>query len=310
LLDKEYTVREIAQAMGRGKTSISDEIRVGKVNGVYDPEKAQHKAYVKRKYAKYQGMKIIENPELRTFVESGLLDDQSPENIAGRVTHHEKHLSSLSKDIIYKFIRSPYGRKIEYKRKKQQTKNKQRAAQKKKLQDRTFIDKRPKIVAQMKRIGDIEADFILSGKGGRGVLLTVLDRKSRRPYIERILPVTIPNTHRAFQRIKKRFPEMKTITTDNDLLFQHHTELAQLLGVKMYFCHPYHSWEKGAVENLNRLIRKDIPKGSDLSKYSRYSIQKIEDKLSRRYYKCLHFLTPNEVLEKHRNTKNRRSQAN
>ena len=162
----------------------------------------------------------------------------------------------------------------------------------------------------MKRIGDCEADFIVSGKGGRGILLTVIDRKSRKPYIERILPVSIPNTHRAFQRIKKRFPEMKTITTDNDLLFQHHKELERLLNIKMYFCHPYHSWEKGSIENLNKLIRKDVLKGSDISKWSRYRILKIEDKLSRHYYKCLNFQTPNEVLLDHRKKKKRSTKAN
>jgi transposase, IS30 family len=291
--------------MSRGKSALAKEIKRGTVGGVYDPDKAHHKAYKKRKYAKYQAMKIISHSELRSFVEKALMDDQSPANIAGRITHHEKNLPSVSKDIIYKFIQSPYGRQIEYKRKKQKSKNKQRAVQKEKLKDRTFIDKRPKIIAQMKRIGDTEADFIVSCKGGRGILLTVIDRKSRKPYIEKILPVTIPNTHRAFQRIKRRFPEMKTITTDNDLLFQHHRELEKLLNAKMYFCHPYHSWEKGSVENLNKLIRKDIPKGSDVSKYSRYVIQKTEDKLSRHFYECLHFRTPAEVIERHRVRKKR-----
>lgn len=303
LLDKGHSARKIANTMDRGKTSIANELLVGKVNGVYDPEKANHKAYVRRKYAKYQGMKIVENPKLKKFIEIALLDDQSLENTAGRITTHEKELPSVSKDIIYKFLASPYGRKIEHKRKKHKTRNKRRQAQKQKLKDRTFIDKRPKIIAQMKRIGDVEADFVVSGRSGKGILLTVIDKKSRKSYIEKIFPVTIKNTHKAFQKIKKRFPEMKTITTDNDLLFQHHKELAKLLKVKIYFCHPYHSWEKGAIENLNRLIRVDIPKGSDISKYSKYKIQKIEDKLSRRYYKCLNYLTPSEVLLKHRKRK-------
>lgn len=309
MLDKGYLGKQIAHAMNRSKSGINKELKKGEVHGVYDPEKAHHKAYVRRRYAKYQSMKIVEHKALRIFVEKALLDDQSPENTAGRVTHQEKHLPKISKDIVYKFIKSPYGRKIEHARKKQRQKNRRRQAQKEKLKDRTFIDKRPQYIDEMKRIGDVEADFIVSGKSGRGILLTVIDRKSRKPYIEKILPVTIPNTHRAFQRIKKRFPEMKTITTDNDLLFQHHKELEKLLTIKMYFCHQYHSWEKGSVENLNKLIRKDIPKGSDISTWSRYRIQKIEDKLSRHYYKCLHFQTPDEVLMKHRKKKKRSTKA-
>ena len=287
--------------MGRGKTSIYDEIKNGKVKGVYNPKKAHQKAYRRRKYAKYQGMKIVQNKELREFVEHALFDDQSPQNIAGRIRKHEKHLPNISKDVIYKFIQSPYGRKIEHHRKKKKSKYRGRTRQKEKLKDRTFIDKRPKYIAEKKYIGHVEADFIVSGRSGKGILLTVIDLKSRKPYIERILPVTVDNMHKAFKKIKKKFPELKSITTDNDLLFVHHVELTKILGIKkIYFCHPYHSWEKGAVENLNKLIRKDIPKGSDISEYSHQFVRKIEEKLSRRYYECLKYMTPNEKLDAHR----------
>ncbi|QQR54385.1 IS30 family transposase [Candidatus Peregrinibacteria bacterium] len=90
------------------------------------------------------------------------------------------------------------------------------------------------------------------------------------------------------------------MTTDNDILFQKHKELEKLLGIKIYFCHPYHSWEKGTVENTNKIIRKDIPKGSDISKYSKAFIQRLEEKLNRRPLKCLNYLTPKEALLVHR----------
>lgn len=306
MIKKGYTVREVAEAMSRGKSSIAEEIQQGSVRGSYDPEKADHKAYVRRKYAKYQGMKIVKDKELRKFVEEALEDDQSPENIAGRVTKREKELPNISKDIVYKFLKSPYGRKIESKRNKRKAKkSSRRVTQKKKLMDRTFIDKRPKYIAQKKYIGHVEADFVVSGRSGRGILLTMIDLKSRKPYVEKILPVTIEDTHKAFQNIQKRFPELKSITTDNDLLFQHHKALEKILNVKIYFCHPYHSWEKGAVENLNKLIRRDIPKGSDISKYTKNYMKQLEEKLSRRFYKCLDFRTPNEVIDAHRTRKKR-----
>lgn len=100
---------------------------------------------------------------------------------------------------------------------------------------------------------------------------------------------------------------MKTITTDNDLLMQKHKELEKILNVKIYFCDPYSSWQKGTVENANKNIRKYIPKGSDISKYSKYRIKKIEDKLNNRIMECLNFSTPYEVLEKYRKRKKRRS---
>ncbi len=157
------------------------------------------------------------------------------------------------------------------------------------------------------RIGDTEADFILSGKTGKGILLVVVCRKLRTVFIERIININIKAVHLAFKRIKKRFPEIKTITTDNDLLLARHKELEKLLNIKIYFCDPYSSWQKGSIENANKHIRKYIPKGSDISKYSKYRVKKIEKKLNNRIMECLNFFTPYEVIEKYRKRKKRYS---
>lgn len=278
------------------------------MRGSYNPEKAHHKAYVRRKYAKYQGMKIVGDRKLQKFVEDKLYGDQSPVNIAGRVKKHEKHLPSISKESIYRYIQSVYGRRIEYYRNKRKSRHRRkRRPLSPQLEGRVFINKRPGFINKRRRIGDAESDFIVSGKGGKGVILVVADRKSRAPFIEQIIDVTIPNVHRAFQKIKRRFPELRTITTDNDLLLKHHKELEKLLKVKIYFCHPYHSWEKGTVENINGYIRKDIPKGDDISKYSKKFIFSIETRLQKRIMGCLDYLTPFEVIEKSRKQKKRRS---
>ena len=270
----------------------------------YDPKKAHHKAYVRRKYSKYQGKKIVDNPELRNFVEEKLYDDQSPENIAQRIKKHEKSLPSVSKDSIYRYIKGAYGRRIEYYRNKRKNRRKgRRRRAKEKLLNRKFIDDRPKIIEKRSRIGDTEADFLVSGKTGKGVILNVTDRKSRAPFLEQILNPKLDNVSFAFLKIKKRFPELKTITTDNDLLLQHHQKLEKILNVAIYFCHPYSSWEKGTVENTNGQIRKDIPKGSDISKYSRKFIRSIENKLQRKFMDCLNHLAPLEVIAKSRKTK-------
>ena len=259
---------------------------------------------MRRYNSKYQGMKIVEHDVLRGFITKCLYDGQSPENTAGRIKTKEKHLPSIGKDAIYTFIASIYGRRIEYARNKKKVKSKGRGTKVTKLKDRTFIDKRPKIINERKRSGDAEADFIVSGKTGKGILLTVADRKIRVSFIEQILCVSIINVEKAFTKIKKRFPELRTITTDNDILFRHHKRLEKLLGVKIYFCHPYHSWEKGTIENTNKHIRKDIPKGSDISKYSKHFIKTIEEKLNRRFMKVLNHATPYELLIKARKRKN------
>lgn len=289
-------------------------MRRNRVNGKYDPAKAKHKAYVRRSNVKYQGMKIVQNKELRAFVEDRLLDGQSPEDISGRLKQkYEKGLPCISKDSIYRYIKSPYGRRIEVKleKKKRRVKKRKRIGT---LDGRTFIDKRPKHINARMKIGHAEFDFIVSGKTGKGVALVVVDRKLRVSFIEPIYKVNIPNVHLAARKIRERYPEWKTGTTDNDLLFARHKELEKELNIKIYFCHPYHSWEKGTIENTNGEIRKDVPKGSDISKYSHSFFQKIEKKLNDRFMKCLKYRTPSEATELCRKQKklreNRREKRN
>ena len=252
--EKKYSIRSIAKALNRSPTSISSEIKKNSTKGIYNPKKAHHKAYTRRYYSSSRGSRIVSNPKLREFVEGSLIDEQSPETISGRIKYHEKFLPNVSKNTIYAFLDGPHGKLIREVRKKR--KYRKRRSKVKQLKDRVFIDKRPKIVQKRGRVGDCEGDFIVSGRRGKGCLLVVIDRKIRVAFIEQILDVTVDNVHQAFMRIKKRFPEMKTLTLDNDILFKMHKTLEALLEVPLYFCHPYHSWEKGSVENVNKYIRK------------------------------------------------------
>lgn len=300
LKQKRYSLRDIASAMGRAVSTISDEIRRNRVRGRYNPRKAHHKAYVRRKYAKYQGMKIVEQGVLRKEIVRRLYDDQSPQAIAGYMRRSRRDLPPTSKDSIYRFIASVYGRSIEAYRASKKRRWRGTRSATGRLTDRTFIEKRPKRANLRSKIGDAEADFVVSGKTGRGILLVVVDRRSRTTFLERIARGTISNVHVAFLRIKERFPELKTLTMDNDILFARHEELKKLLSIHIYFCHPYHSWEKGSVENANRAIRRDVPKGSDISRYSKAFFQRLEVKLNRRPMKVLRYATPSEMLREYR----------
>ena len=156
-------------------------------------------------------------------------------------------------------------------------------------------------------VGDAEGDFIVSGRSGKGILLVVVDRKTRLTFLELILKSSQAEVTKACLRIKQRYPEWRSLTVDNDILFQHHSELARGLGIKIYFCFPGHAWEKGQVENTNRYIRRYIPKGSNLSRYSKTEIRNLEAWLNRRFLKILNYATPQEVMNEHRKRKQRRS---
>ena len=303
---KGYSYEDVGDALQRASSAIWNEVERNKVNGIYDPLKAKHMAYVSRQEAKYQGMKIVEDKRLKEFVEISLLAGQSPEGISGRLRYkREKNIPYISKESIYRYIKSPYGRKIEVKLKKKKKRGKKRG-NKGTLDGRTFIDKRPKYINERMRVGHAEFDFIVSGKGGKGIVLTATDRKLRVSFFEPIYDVTVPAIHKAMWKIKERYSEWKTGTTDNDILFVRHKELEKELNIRIYFCHPYHSWEKGSIENVNGEIRNDVPKGSDISKYPPTFWKKMEKKLNDRFMECLDFQTPSEALTLCRKQKNLR----
>lgn len=304
LREKGYSLRSIAKALDRSVSTISDELQRNVVAGTYTPAKAHHKAYVRRKASKFQGMRIVTEPTLQTFIEKELLNGQSPQAIAGRLATGIDGLPLASRDTIERFIRSIHGRKIEYELKVLKRRHQQRGRKKhpavETLGTRTFIDERPAVITNRERVGDLEADFIVSGKTGAGYLLTVADRKIRVGFIRKVLPVSIANMEQAFLSVKTAFPELASITTDNDLLFRYHERLEELLGVKIYFCDPYASWQKGTIENYNRQVRKYIPKGADISQYGEAYLKFIQDRLNRRFMSVVGYRTPAECLVEHR----------
>ena len=90
---------------------------------------------------------------------------------------------------------------------------------------------------------------------------------------------------------------MQSITFDNDLLLLEHRRLEKTLGVILYFCHPRSPWEKPSIEHLNKILRRYIPKSSDISRYSKHFFKKLEARVNRRFMECLGFYTPNEAYE-------------
>ena len=156
----------------------------------------------------------------------------------------------------------------------------------------------------------MEGDFIVSGRSGKGLVLALVDRKVRKKLLERVLPVSVRNVERALLRMKKRYPQMQTITCDNDILFLEHKRLERVLGIKIYFCHPHSPWEKPSIERLNKDLRRYIPKSSDISKYSVYRIKKLEVKLNRRFMDVLGSLTPDEAYEQEKRKRAQRGAKN
>ena len=310
LLERGYSDQEIAAVLGRHRSTIYRERErnsTGYPRGTlrrYDPAKAHHKAYVRRKYAKYQAMRIVSDMKLREYIETKLLvDDWSPEQIAGRLAH-EAGLAKVSAPTIYTYIRSPYGRVLEY---ELQLAKKKRLARKKKwqrkvtaLEGRVFIDQRPEAANNRRQFGHWEADFIVSGRAyGNTSLLVLHERVSRYTLIAKVQARTVKNVEDVFIEALPLIGNFQSLTLDNDIAFQKHAQLSQLITAPVYFCQPYHSWEKGGVENVNKLIRYYVPKGCDIAAYSEQEIWDIQHLINNKPRKILGYRTATEAYLQH-----------
>jgi IS30 family transposase len=235
--------------------------------------------------------------------------DQSPEAVVGRLKHVEKNMGTISASAARRYIKSPYGRHIEAHRIKIFGKKRRKGGRKKRIEDNTIIDKRPKRINDRKGLEHMVGDFIVSGRSGKGLMFSLVDRKVRITLLERILPVSVKNVEHALVRMKTRYPEMQTITFDNNMLFLEHKRLARIFEINIYFARPHTPWDKPSVENGNGVLRRYIPKSSDISTYSRHSIRKLEARMNNRFMEYLLFRTPHEVYEKekkrHKTQKNR-----
>lgn len=291
LRKKGYSVRDIADALGRSPSSVSRELQKNSVKGAYDPIKAKQKARVRRWYSKYQGMKIQEDRKLQAFVREKLQKSWSPDAIAGRWRRDTG--DTLSPETIYKYLYSTYGQSFcRYLRYKQYRKKKQRHLKDLRygIKNRVFVDKRPLIINQRKRYGDFEGDTLGKSKGERETLVGIIERKSR--YILAKKVSTLADTVKGFKELLVSVA-VKSLTLDNGFENAHYEEL----GISTYFCHPYSSWEKGQIENAFGLLREYIPKKKSLTHYTNKDIQTIINTINQRPRKCLKYRTPKEVFE-------------
>lgn len=276
-------IRAIAEILGRSPNTVSREIARNAVNGMYEAEKACHKAYATRWRAKQDCLKVALDAFLTGFVTEKLKKKWSPRQISGHL--RVEYGITCSAKAVYKFAESRCLERHLFWRwqKRKGGPKKQRSGLPK--DGRHYLDERP----VLEDIGHLEIDFIVS-KHSAWVLLVVVDRLSKRTWVKRL-----PNRKRSI--IRAALSEMlrdvvvRSITTDNDIAFTCWRELEVLLQTRIYFTHPYHSWEKGLVENTNRWIRCFVPKRRDLASVTEEEVEEIHAFLNDRPRECLGFVS-------------------
>lgn len=288
--NKGKSIRYIAKELGRSPNTISYEIMNLKVSGKYIAKKASVKAYQKRYYARTMSNKVAKDKELRAYVDKCLDIGWSPGEIAGSIALPQSPVRAVSKQAIYRYV-TLYAlqHKLYFKGKPKRRKYMYRRGligERKWLEERILRDE----------VGHYELDFIVSPTktGSKAVLLVAVDTLSKRTILE-----LLPNRTKAklTKALKKMFDgvAVKTILTDNDIAFRHWDYFEQLLGAPFYFTHPYHSWEKGLVENTNKWIRHFIPKKTDLQTVTEDKIVQVLTYLNDRPRAILGYKTANEV---------------
>ncbi len=161
--------------------------------------------------------------------------------------------------------------------------------------NRISIEKRPSIVEKRQRLGDIEIDLMM-GKNHKGALLVATDRVS---LFTRLTKLNGKSSKEVFKALIKRLAKIKypvhTLTFDNDKAFSEHKSIGEKLGADTYFTRPYTSQDKGTVENRIGVIRRFLPKKTDLSVINAQQIRQIENKINNRPVRKYNYLTPKQV---------------
>jgi IS30 family transposase len=299
------TQEDIARILGIVQSTVSREIKRNRrkvrirgatKNGDYQSSVAEQKAYVRRKYAKYQGKKIHENQALEDYIVERLKQRWSPDEISGRMKYEHQPFYA-SKTAIYEWLYSSYGQKHcfhLYSKRFKQRKQKKNKTAKTMIPNRVSWELRPKGAENKSRYGHYEGDTIVSGKktGSKAALTVIYERKAKYVDVRKILNLKPAVNNEAILDMKKD-KKVKSFTFDNGLENKHHEQLQVLT----FFCDAYASWQKGGVEAINKMLRWFFPKGCDIGNYSDEYVKMAVDTINGKPRKSLGYKTPIEVME-------------
>jgi IS30 family transposase len=293
-----YKQKDIALTIGKDKSVLSRELKrnCDKRSKKYDDDLAQRK-YQQRQRNKPKHIHFTD--EVKQCVDELLNKDYSPEQIAGRTKIEGK--SCVSTERIYQYVwqdKKEGGKLYMHLRRKGRKYRKRGNAKDTRgiIKDRVDIEQRPSIVNEKKRLGDLETDTVI-GQNHKGALLTINDRVSSMTWIAKLNGKNADELAQKTIEVLNPYKEMIfTITSDNGKEFAEHKTIGTGLAIDFFFAKPYHSWERGANENTNGLIRQYFPKGSSFENITNEDVQRVQDILNNRPRKKLNFLTPNEFL--------------
>lgn len=296
----------ISREIARNRRKYRQKKKIKNKNARYEAGVAEQKAYVRRKYAKYQGKKINENNALRKYIIAKLKKHWNPDEISGRMKKEKKPFYA-SKTAIYEWLRSAWGQsycQYLYSRRYYSRKQKGKTSKKSLIPNRIGIEERPLGATNRSRYGHWEGDAAVSGKKhhSKKSLAVLYERKAKYIKAQKISSLAPKNFNQGIKIMEKDLARTLSVTLDNGIENRDH----QQLGFPAFFCDPYSSWQKGGVENAIRMIRRFIPKGVDIGEYSDDYIKEAVEILNQKPRKSLKYQTPYEVMVENNLFKNKK----
>jgi len=298
LMKAGHNQTRIAILVGCHKSTISRELRRNCGQKGYRPYQADELAF-DRQCAAYRARIAWQTWQQ---VERLLRQEWSPEQIAGRLKREKQ--PTVSHECIYLYVYADKRRGGTLHRhlrsQKKQRKRYGGYIRRGQIPNRTSIEQRPQIVASKRRFGDWEADTII-GARHKGGILSVVERKSKLTRLRKLATKGAAEMKdNSIELLAPLAAKVHTITVDNGKEFCDHELIAAGLQARIYFAHPYASWERGLNENTNGLVRQYFPKKHDFAGITNAELQRVEDLLNNRPRKTLGYRTPNEVFFKER----------
>jgi transposase, IS30 family len=308
LLNENKSKAYIAKTLNRSRSTITREINkwVQNIGDKYAADLAHWNA--KDDYLNKRNLdKISTYSKLRFFVLKGLLSNWTPEQIAGKIKlmYPNDPIMTISHESIYRYIyTSPQASlnkkliKLLVRKKTRRRPPKKRRRTGSKIVNQVSIDNRPSHIELREEIGHWEGDLMI-GKDHKSAIGTIVERKSRFTIIIKLKARNATEVAKMFSKYLNQLNPLfkKTMTYDNGMEMAKHQIITRKTGMKIYFAHPYSSWERGTNENTNGLIRRYLPKGTDFNLIDKKTLQIIQEKLNNRPRKIIGYKTPKEIMD-------------
>lgn len=308
-------VTQIARQLGFSRQTIYNELRRGAValvriiNGMdrdvveYSADKAQQ-LHKYNQTAKGRPLKIGNDHKYAEFLEDKILNEHYSPAAALAAAREEGHQTSVCISTLYSYIDKQIFMHLT-------NKNLWIKSQKKKREYNTIkriahtklpsIEIRPDYVSSRQEYGHWEMDLIIGKAETKPVLLTMTERLSREELIFKLPDRKAATIRAVFDKLEKSTPQFrekfKSITTDNGPEFLEYDLLTRSIRdgrkrFEVYYCHSYSAWEKGSVENHNRMIRRFFPKGTDFSRVTKKQVAEIQNWMNSYPRRILGWKTP------------------